>query len=191
MKKKIKIDKEKCTGCGLCANVCHMSVIDIINGKAVLVHEDFCDGLGKCLPVCPAGAICFENQSQLTDSQKINAASELTQWPIQIKLVPVNAPYFNEAHLLIAADCSAYACEDFHKQYMKGKITLIGCPKLDNIDYTKKLSDIITDNNIKSVTVVRMEVPCCSGIENAAIIAVKSSGRVIPLNVVTLDISIF
>jgi hypothetical protein len=111
----------------------------------------------------------------------------LRQWPVQIKLVPVNAPYFANAHLLIAADCAAYAFGAFHSKFMKNKITIIGCPKLDNTDYSGKLSEIIAGNTIKSVTVVRMEVPCCGGIEQAAIAALKSSGKFLPWQIITLS----
>jgi ferredoxin len=113
--------------------------------------------------------------------------SQLRQWPCQIKLVPVNAPYFNGANLLIAADCAAYARAGFHAEFMRNKITLIGCPKLDSVEYSEKLTEIIRGNNIKSVTVVRMEVPCCGGIENAVITALKKSGKMIPWQVVTIS----
>ena len=113
-------------------------------------------------------------------------ASELNQWPVQIQLVPVNAPYFEGAHLLIAADCAAYACGDFHSRFMRGKITLIGCPKLDHVEYAEKLTAILQANAIKSVTVVRMEVPCCGGIENAVVTALQNCGKMIPWQVVTL-----
>lgn len=115
------------------------------------------------------------------------AASQLNQWPVQIKLVPVNAPYFHNAKLLIAADCTAYAYAGFHDQFMRDKITLIGCPKLDEGDYTDKFAAILSENSIKSVTVVRMEVPCCSGIANAAIAALQKSGKMIPWQVVTIS----
>lgn len=113
--------------------------------------------------------------------------SELAQWPVQIKLVPVNAPYFEGANLLIAADCCAFAYGNFHNEFMKHKITLIGCPKLDEVDYSEKLTQILLANNIKSVTVVRMEVPCCSKIVNAAVKALQSSGKMIPWQVVTIS----
>jgi NAD-dependent dihydropyrimidine dehydrogenase PreA subunit len=112
--------------------------------------------------------------------------SQLQQWPVQIKLVPVNAPYFDGANLLIAADCAAYAYANFHNQFMKNKITIIGCPKLDEGDYSEKLTAILANNNIKSLTVVRMEVPCCGGIQNAAVTALRNSGKMIPWQVVTL-----
>lgn len=112
--------------------------------------------------------------------------SELTQWPVQIKLVPVNAPYFNGAKLLIAADCTAYAYADIHRKFIKGRVTIIGCPKLDMLDYTDKLTHIIKNNNIKSVTVLRMEVPCCGGIVQATKTALMNSGKYLPWNVVTV-----
>ena len=115
--------------------------------------------------------------------------SRLGQWPVQIKLVPVNAPYFNNARLLIAADCAAYAYARFHEDFIKGKVTLIGCPKLDCVDYSEKLTEIISQNDIKSITVVRMEVPCCGGIENAVKTAIQYSGKMIPWQVVTISVN--
>ena len=113
--------------------------------------------------------------------------SQLSQWPVQIKLVPVKAPYFQRAKLLIAADCTAYAYASFHQDFMRGKITLVGCPKLDSVDYSEKLTEILRENDIQSVTVVRMEVPCCGGLEQAAITALKNSGKFLPWQVVTLS----
>ena len=226
----IKIDEEKCNGCGLCAEACHEGAIGMENGKAVLLRDDYCDGLGDCLPVCPTGAITFEereadayNESAVkmnmalkehlpcgfpcasartiprAISRAMSAASpaahaavavdresQLAAWPVQIRLAPVNAPCFNEAHLLIAADCAAYAYADFHDKFMQNRVTIIGCPKLDNVDYVEKLTEIIKHNSIKSVTVVRMEVPCCGGIENAAVKALYSSGKLIPWHIVTI-----
>lgn len=115
------------------------------------------------------------------------SVSRLSQWPVQIKLVPVNAPYFDGANLLIAADCTAYAYGKFHEDFIKNRITLIGCPKLDEGDYTEKLTQIISNNNIKSLTIVRMEVPCCGGIENAAKLALQTSGKFIPWQVITIS----
>ena len=176
IRKIIHIDEEKCNGCGLCARACHESAIGIIDGKAKLLREDYCDGLGDCLPACPTNAISFvekeaaayDEAAVLENKKKLEAHSQLQQWPVQIKLVPINAPYFDDADLLIAADCTAYAYANFHQDFIKGKITLIGCPKLDSVDYSEKLTEIIRQNNIKSVTIVRMEVPCCGGIQNAA-----------------------
>lgn len=222
----IKIDEDKCNGCGLCVLACHEGAIEMINGKAKLIRDDYCDGLGNCLPVCPTDAIRFEEREaaafddaavkknaeskQLQDlacgcpgthSKPLerNAVYEskavtpipiqthLNQWPVQIKLVPPNAPYFNNAHLLIAADCTAFAYGNFHSEFMKNKITLIGCPKLDEGDYSEKITAILRLNNIKSLTVARMEVPCCGGIEYAVKTALKNSGKLIPWQVITIS----
>ncbi len=222
IRKIIKIDEEKCNGCGACAAACHEGAIEMINGKAKLTREDYCDGLGDCLPACPTGAITFEEReapaydenavlaakkrqaplpcgcpgthSKLINrencdrnSSAIQVNSQLSQWPVQIKLVPVNAPYFDGAKLLVAADCSAFAYGNFHNEFIRNHITLIGCPKLDNVDYTEKLTAIIANNDIKSVTVVRMEVPCCGGIEYAVKQALQASGKFIPWRVVTIS----
>lgn len=225
-RKIIKIDRDKCNGCGACAAACHEGAIQMIDEKAVLTREDYCDGLGDCLPACPVNAISFEireapaydeqavlkskemkkinqplpcgcpgsqlkefNKNSETEQKEINLKfqSHLRQWPVQIKLVPINALYFDNANLLVAADCTAYAYGNFHNDFIKNKITLIGCPKLDSIDYSEKLTQIIATNNIKSVTVVRMEVPCCGGIENAVKNALQSSGKFIPWQVVTIS----
>lgn len=219
----IKINKEKCNGCGLCAAACHEGAIGMIDGKAALLREDYCDGLGDCLPACPAGAIAFEEREALAyDEAAVKAAqaqkvampcgcpghmaktiereptkpgesvcsgvqSRLLQWPVQIKLSASNASYFDGANLLIAADCTAYAYGNFHNDFIKNKVCLIGCPKLDMVDYSEKLTAIIADNDIKSVTVVRMEVPCCGGIENAVKQALMQSGKFIPWQVVTIS----
>lgn len=223
LRKIIKIDEEKCNGCGKCATACHEDAIEMIKGKAKLTREDYCDGLGDCLPACPVDAITFEEreapayneeavrQAKMkafgvklpcgcpgTQSKAIkrdtapnpktpNAQSQLSQWPCQIKLVPVNAPYFENANLLVAADCTAFAYGNFHQDFIRNHITLIGCPKLDEGDYSEKLTEIIRNNNIKSIKVVRMEVPCCSGIENAVKRALQASGKFIPWQVVVVS----
>ncbi len=227
LRKIIRIDEEKCNGCGVCADACHEGAIGIVNGKAKLLREDYCDGLGDCLPACPTDAISFEvreakaydadavKKAQAEKSEQCDnlpcgcpgtnskvlkrdytqiaqaspASSRLNQWPVQIKLVPVNAPFFDNADLLVAADCTAYAYGNFHNDFIKNRITLIGCPKLDEGDYTEKLTQIISNNDIKSVTVVRMEVPCCSGIENAVKRALMNSGKFLPWGVVTISTS--
>ena len=247
VRKIIHIDEEKCNGCGLCAEACHEGAIEIIDGKAKLVRENFCDGFGDCLPGCPTGAITFEereapayDEAAVKESQRkkaeqkevlsavsernqnehemhnhhkggcpgsammqfnrgdaaseqpvtaagIGAVSRLQQWPCQIKLVPIQAPFFEGAKLLIAADCTAYAYARMHEDFMKGKVTIIGCPTLDAVDYSEKLTAIIRDNDIKSVTIVRMEVPCCGGLQRAAENALHSSGKFIPWQVVTIS----
>ncbi|MEF2805403.1 MAG: 4Fe-4S binding protein [Massilistercora timonensis] len=211
IRKIIHIDQEKCNGCGACANACHEGAIQMVDGKAALIRDDYCDGLGDCLPACPTGAITFEEreaaaydheavqkhlaaqgkvsqESQLSHQAKAPQESQLSQWPVQIKLAPLTAPYFDQAHLLIAADCTAYAYASFHQDFIRGRVTLIGCPKLDAVDYTEKLTQILRQNSIKSLTIVRMEVPCCGGLEHAATQALKASGRFIPWQVVTIGI---
>lgn len=189
IRKIIRIDEEKCNGCGACATACHEGAIEIINGVAKLTREDYCDGLGDCLPACPTNAITFEEREAPAYNETAVLASkrQLSQWPVQIKLVPINAPYFDNANLLIAADCTAFAYGNFHDEFIRNHITLIGCPKLDNVDYAEKLTQIIANNNIKSVTITRMEVPCCGGIENAAKKALQNSGKFIPWRVVTIS----
>lgn len=195
IRKIIKINQEKCNGCGACATACHEGAIEMVNGKARLMREDYCDGLGDCLPACPVDAISFEereapayNEAAVRQAKmSAPATSQLSQWPVQIKLVPANAPYFCDANLLIAADCTAYAYSNFHQEFIRNHITLIGCPKLDAVDYSNKLTEIISANSIKSITVVRMEVPCCGGIENAVIQALQKSGKWIPWRVVTIS----
>ena len=232
IRKIIHIDEDKCNGCGLCATACHEGAIDIIDGKAKLVRENFCDGFGDCLPGCPTGAITFEereapayDEAAVQESKKtkelqetmkhlheggcpgsrmrmleqpgeagsniaepMRQAPQLRNWPVQIKLAPINAPYFNKAKLLIAADCTAYAYANFHQEFMRGKVTLVGCPKLDAVDYSEKLTEIIRSNEIQEVTIVRMEVPCCGGLEMAAKKALQASGKFIPWQVVTISI---
>ena len=244
----IKIDEEKCTGCGLCVTACHEGAIAMVNGKAKLIRDDYCDGLGNCLPACPTGAITFEQREALpydeaavmanmvankaqaeatkltiakpahgghgcacpgskmatisrpdnpssapaATSSATNSASnsvpvsQLRQWPVQIKLVPVNAPYFEGANLLIAADCCAFAYGNFHQEFIRNRITLVGCPKLDDVDYSDKLAEIFRQNSVRSLTVARMDVPCCGGIEMAVKRALQASGKFIPWQVVTV-----
>ena len=183
----IEIDRDACTGCGICVEACHEGAIGLENGKAILLRDDYCDGLGDCLPACPAGAISFtEREAVAYDESAVNATC-LRQWPVQIKLVPIRAPWLDGAKLLVAADCTAYAYANFHQDFIKGHVTLVGCPKLDAVDYSIKLTEIIRNNDIRSVTVVRMEVPCCGGIEFAVKKALQESGKFIPWNVVTIS----
>lgn len=250
IRKIIHIDEEKCNGCGLCAKACHEGAIEMADGKAKLVRENFCDGFGDCLPNCPTGAITFEErEAPAYDEAAVKAnqlkkvgiriekkemsemelavdhtekheggcpgsrmmqfnreegvvkgnrpvfpaagyekpVSRLNQWPCQIKLLPAKAPFFDGAKLLIAADCTAYAYANMHEDFMRGKVTVIGCPKLDAVDYSEKLTEIIAGNDIKSVTIVRMEVPCCGGLQRAAETALRNSGKFIPWQVITIS----
>lgn len=188
IRKIIKINEEKCNGCGACALACHEGAIEMIGGKAKLTRENYCDGLGDCLPACPMDAISFEEREAPAYDEAAVLASKRVQWPVQIKLVPVKASFFDGANLLIAADCTAYAYSQFHQQFMKNRITLIGCPKLDQTDYAEKLTAIIKENDIRSITVTRMEVPCCGGMEYAVKRAIQASGKLLPWNVVTISI---
>lgn len=240
IRKIIKIDPEKCNGCGACAEACHEGAIGMVEGKAVLLRDDYCDGLGDCLPACPTGAITFEEreaaaydaaavQARMAGKQEgggcpgsrgrtiprepapmgrqgedlpcgcpgsqsralsrkgaapaVPVPSRLGQWPVQIKLAPVNAPYFDGANLLVAADCTAFAYGNFHADFIAGRITLVGCPKLDMADYSEKLAEILRLNEIRSVTLVRMEVPCCGGLERAVRDAIAKSEKELPLTV--------
>ena len=266
----INIDKEKCNGCGACANACHEGAIGMVDGKAQLMRENYCDGLGDCLPACPTGAITFvEREAPEYDEKAVLASkkakamaaaraagaenagsagaaheggcpgskmqmlnrehecchghgdqgeghechhgeghechhghgddecgckgghlaqSQLAQWPCQIKLVPVQAPFFDNVSLLIDATCTAYAFASMHETFMKGKTTIIGCPKLDGVDYSEKLTQIFALNDIKDITLVRMVVPCCGGLEMAIKRAILASGKDIPLKVVTISL---
>ena len=181
----IEINQKKCNGCGACAIACHEGAIGMVDGKATLLREDYCDGLGDCLPACPENAITFVEK----EAAEVPLKSHLRQWPVQMKLIPVSAPWLDGAKLLIAADCTAYAYANFHRDFMKDCVTLVGCPKLDAIDYSIKLTEILRTHDIKEITVVRMEVPCCGGIEFAVKKALQDSGKAIPWNVVTLSVA--
>lgn len=216
-RKIISIDEDLCNGCEACVNACHEGAIEMINGKAHLIKDDYCDGLGDCLPKCPVDAIKIiereaspydevavkarlnkENESSCCsananvimnrfNSNLDDSTSKLLSWPVQIKLAPITAPYFNNAKLLIAADCTAYAFNNFHNQFMRNHITLVGCPKLDMVDYSEKLTEILRLNDIKSVDIVRMEVPCCKGMELAIKKALINSGKMIPWSITVIS----
>ena len=186
-----------CDGLGDCLPVCPMEAITFVEREAleyneVEVKRNMEKKKAENLPCgCPgsnAKAIVRNTEPKADTKQTTcSAGSQLNQWPVQIKLVPLNAPYFEGAKLLVAADCTAYAYANFHEDFIKGKITLVGCPKLDEGDYAEKLTEILSQNNIKSVTVVRMEVPCCGGIENAVMRALQNCGKMIQWQVVTIS----
>ena len=229
-RKIVKIDEEKCTGCGLCIPNCAEGALQIVDGKAKLITDKFCDGLGACLGHCPEDAITvIEREAEEFDEKAVEtfihqkeetkpkpvfngcpssramqlkvpeaeerasstapSVSQLTQWPVQLKLVPVNAPYFQDADLLIAADCVPFAYPNFHQDFLKGKVVVVGCPKLDDIQfYKEKLTEIFKTNSIKSVTVPYMEVPCCFGLVKVTEDAIAASGKNIPLKKVKIGI---
>ena len=211
----VKIDEDKCTGCGLCVTACAEGAIQIINGKAKLVSETYCDGLGACLGHCPEGAITVEQreaaefdeeatkahlarqtqpavpfacpglaahglsdrQSPALDAEAGAVPSHLSHWPVQLKLVSPTAPYFADADLLLVADCVPFAMGEFHRRFLKGHSVVVGCPKLDDAGfYVDKLADILHNSMARSLTVVHMEVPCCSGLTRVAREAIVRSG---------------
>jgi NAD-dependent dihydropyrimidine dehydrogenase PreA subunit len=190
--KAVLVSDSYCDGLGDCLPECPVDAIEIIERDA----DDFDKELvekrmnekkldSEPLPCGCPGHEAKEIKSKITETsivsnKKQRATSELRQWPVQIKLVSPNAPYFNSSHILVAADCTAFAYANIHEDFMKGRITLIGCPKLDDIDYSEKLTAILKNNDVKSITVLRMEVPCCTGIVNAVKSAIMNSGKMIP-----------
>ena len=180
-----------CDGLGDCLPACPTGAISFVEREAA-AYDEAAVLAGKTkkeqpLPCgCPGSAAKAIKRHEAVSVTTAPQRSELRQWPVQIKLAPVNAPWFDGAKLLVAADCTAYAYANFHQDFIKGHITLVGCPKLDAVDYAIKLTEIIRNNDIRSVTVVRMEVPCCGGIENAVKTALQDSGKFIPWNVVTI-----
>lgn len=227
----VKIDREKCDGCGLCVTACAEGAIQVIDGKAKLVSEVYCDGLGACLGHCPQDAITIEQREaaafdeaathQHVAKQKAVAAptpaagfvcpgmrqqqrkpapveaadsaqtvpSQLGQWPVQLKLVSPQAPYFAGADLLLAADCVAFAMGDFHGKLLKGRAVAIACPKLDDAGgYVEKLAEIIRINDLKSLTVARMQVPCCSGLTRLVLAALEQSGADLAMKEITISL---
>lgn len=247
VRKIIKIEEDKCNGCGLCVPNCAEGAIQIIDGKAKLVKDSYCDGLGACLGHCPQDALhiiereadefdeeeamnfvnslnktaqkpahnhmhhhggggcpgsrmmTFGSQDNKNETKasvvnsgdiEIKIKPQLRQWPVQLSLVPVNAPYFDNADLLVTADCVPFAYANYHIDLLKGKAVVIGCPKLDDIEfYVDKLAGIIENNSIKSITVAHMEVPCCSGIVRAVDLALQRSGKAIPVTKVKIGIN--
>jgi len=214
VRKIVRIDEEKCNGCGLCIPSCQESALQIIDGKARLVSEIYCDGLGACLRECPQGAITIEERVaeefaeetvkkrlegkeemplKTVSSKPISSAttksSALAQWPIQLHLVNPKAPYFQGADLIVVADCVPFAYSNFHQDFLKEKSIVVGCPKFDDIQlYEEKLSEIFRQSKIKSITVVNMEVPCCNGLHYIVKKAVERSGKNIPVEQVIIGI---
>jgi len=222
----VKIDEQKCNGCGLCVTACSEGAIQIVNGKAKLSNEIYCDGLGACIGHCPEGAITIEKREAAEFDQEATRAhlskqsqaeagftcpglaaktlkkssdaspaggsesySELTQWPVQLRLVPPTAPYFADADLLLVADCVPLAMGEFHQRFLKGRSIVIGCPKLDNAQFhVAKLARILKANKLKSLTVIHMEVPCCSGLTVIARRAIEQSGRRVPIEDITVGL---
>ena len=196
-RKIITIDERRCNGCGLCIPNCPEGAIRIIGHKAYLVSDSFCDGLGACLGHCPQGAISMEEREAAPFDEKkvtglrtkISLSPGLSQWPVQLRLVPAKALYFDNADILIAADCLGFAYADFHQDLLRGKILLIGCPKLDDLAlYKDKLRQVFIENNIKSVTYAHMEVPCCFGLLPVIKEAISGAGRKIPLGEIIVTI---
>lgn len=212
-RKMIHIHRDKCNGCGKCVQACHEGAIQIINGIAQLLREDYCDGLGDCLPSCPCNAITFELRNALAydklavmQHQKRlmmepgtcpehashvlkDGGSSLSNWPIQLQLAPVSHPQYQDADMVIAADCTAFAYASFHKTFGTGHVVLIGCPKLDTVAYAEKLTAIFRQNKLRSIQIVRMEVPCCSGLHKAVEQACQLSETAIVLthHIITRD----
>ncbi len=224
----VKIDEEKCNGCGQCVPACAEGAIEVIDGKARLVSEIYCDGLGVCLGECPQDAITIEErESEPFDEAAVEVhleslkekkpelpcgcpgtmarelggksataeadtepiPSELRNWPVQLKLVPPNAPYFKGADLLLVADCVPFAMADFHSRFLRGRPVVIGCPKLDDPSfYADKLADLLRQSDVNSLMVVHMEVPCCSGLTRIAETAVAAAGSAVPLRDVTVSL---
>ncbi len=233
----ISIDENKCNGCGVCISGCHEGAIELVNGKAKLISDEYCDGLGDCLPQCPTDAIKIIHRdaadydlqaveikkekhavkpnlpcgcpgtmeksikrnvdlkikqvpNKINIVEEVLVPSQLNQWPIQLKLANTKAEFLKGADILIAADCCAYAYGNFHKEFIKGRVTLIGCPKLDDNDYYKeKIAEILKNNDIKSITVVRMEVPCCGGMVSCVKGAMLEAGIIVPYKEVTISIN--
>ncbi|MBA7701698.1 Ion-translocating oxidoreductase complex subunit B [subsurface metagenome] len=224
----VKIDEQKCNGCGKCVNACVEGAIQLIDGKAKLVSDIYCDGLGACIGSCPQDAITIQqrdaadfdqeatkkrlaqknktesksdficpglmfreirDENQKSSKQTGPTPSQLTHWPIQLKLIPVQAPFLNNADLLLVADCVPFAMGDFHNKFLREHKVVVGCPKLDYAQfYAEKLAEILKKNKISSLTAIHMEVPCCSGLTNIAKKAVEHAGTDLKINDVTISL---
>lgn len=226
MRNIVRIDEEKCNGCGQCATACAEGAIQIVDGKARLISEIYCDGLGACIGTCPEGAITVEQreapdfdeaatkahlaEQQKTESQDVPVCpgllprdlkpqdrtskssaspSQLSHWPVQLKLLSPAMPCFANADLLLVADCVPFAMGDFHNKLLKDHSVAVGCPKLDNVEfYIEKVAAILKANKLRSLTVVHMEVPCCFGLTHIARQAIARSGAKIPFDDITIDL---
>jgi Fe-S-cluster-containing hydrogenase component 2 len=224
MRNIVQIDEEKCNGCGLCVSACAEGAIQLIDGKARLMKDDYCDGLGACLGECPQGAIAiiqrdaaaFDEQAvaqrrgahaaphgggcpgsmmrqfaarPANPSPAVDAPSALRQWPVQLHLLSPTAPCLRDADLLLAADCAAFACGDFHARFLQDHALAIACPKLDDTEgYVEKLAAMIEQGGLRSIAIVRMEAPCCGGLERLAALAMQRAGREIPVRRVIVHI---
>ncbi len=176
LRKIVSINEEKCNGCGACVKACHEGAIKIENGKAILISDTYCDGLGDCLPACPMNALDI-TEKEVAPYIAVNLQpKKLHNWPVQMKLISPQMSFFEEANLVIAASCTAFAYPNFHQDFGQEKTIVIGCPKLDGVDYSIKLAQIMTYHSIKSITLVRMEVPCCGGLVVAVQKAMAQSG---------------
>jgi Fe-S-cluster-containing hydrogenase component 2 len=220
-RKIIRIDQEKCDGCGQCAAACVEGAIAVVDGKARLVSEVYCDGLGACVGECPRGALTIEErEAPLFDEQAVKRhiaaqhhtcpgsvlktferaapaatapadeePSRLGHWPVQLMLVPPNAPFLRGADLLVCADCVPFAVADFHRRYLDGRAVLVGCPKLDNIDYYRdKLAEVFAVAKPRRITVLRMEVPCCGALARAVVEARDEAAPEMPVEIHTIGI---
>lgn len=200
VRKIVKIDEAKCNGCGECIPSCAEGAIKIINGKAKLVSDKYCDGLGACLGECPQGAITIEERlaeeflerdeiKTTTQATAMKLPSMLGHWPVQLTLVPPKAPFLQGADVVIAADCVPFTYADFHREFLKGHSLLIACPKLDDFQaHLAKLTEIFKQSPVKSLTVVRMEVPCCGGLTYMVKSALQQSDKDIPIKEATINI---
>jgi len=227
----VKIDEEKCDGCGQCIVDCPEGALQIVDGKARVVKESYCDGLGACVGACPLGALTIEEREaepfdeeavkeHMADAQKQGQTavpppecgcpgsavrqlacasptgpassavpSQLANWPVQLTLVPPNAPFFQDADLLLVADCVPFAMADFHARFLRGRPIVVGCPKLDDAQsYVGKLRDMFAQSSIRSLTIIHMEVPCCTGLCQIAKIAMEATRRDIPVREVTISV---
>jgi ferredoxin len=191
----VKIDEEKCDGCGICIPTCAEGALQLVDGKARLTKESYCDGLGACLGECPRGAITLEErEAQPFDEDEVKAhlraPSLLSHWPVKLRLVSPRAPYFRRNELVVAADCGPVAYGNFHQDFLDERTVVTGCPKFDDLEfYQEKLTEILRHSDIKRIIVARMEVPCCSGWLTVAENAVVSSGKGISIEERVIGIS--